>query len=130
MHQSSNVNTILRALSDTNTRANSIAHFFLKRGFRHVRFIQHIIIKLFPSRYLFPSRSILEGGFVAAAKFLMPRLKNAVAVISSAGVGAIFGFSLDPLPAIAFMVGLSFYDIWAVYGTRHMITMARELGGH
>ena len=73
--------------------------------------------------------SILLSASLAAAKFFLKGLKNLVAVIASAGVGAIFGFSLDPVPAIAFMVGLSLYDIWAVFGTRHMIVMARELGG-
>ncbi|VVC04351.1 Signal-peptide peptidase, presenilin aspartyl protease [Candidatus Burarchaeum australiense] len=73
--------------------------------------------------------SLLLSLALALAKFVMPSLKNTTAVIASAGVGAVFGFSFDPLPAVLFMVGLSIYDIWAVFGTRHMVTMARELGG-
>lgn len=61
------------------------------------------------------------------AKFAYPKAKNAAAVIASAGVGAIFGFSLDPLPALVFMAALSVYDIVAVFWTKHMITMAKEL---
>ena len=73
--------------------------------------------------------SLLLSAGLAAAKFMMPNLKNAAAVIASAGVGAIFGFSLNPLPAVMFIIGLSLYDILAVFGTKHMVTMARELGG-
>ncbi|MEM4390079.1 MAG: presenilin family intramembrane aspartyl protease [Candidatus Micrarchaeia archaeon] len=65
---------------------------------------------------------------IALAKFLSPRFKNLAAVLASAGVGAIFGFSLDLLPALIFIVGLSLYDVLAVFFTRHMVVMARELG--
>jgi presenilin-like A22 family membrane protease len=69
----------------------------------------------------------LIGLMLAAAKFLYDDMKNAAAVISSAGVGALFGFSLGFLPAVLFIIGLSIYDYIAVFKTRHMIEMAREL---
>ncbi|MDD5317283.1 MAG: presenilin family intramembrane aspartyl protease [Candidatus ainarchaeum sp.] len=65
---------------------------------------------------------------VAAAKFFVPDLKNFAAVLASAGVGAVFGFSLDFFPAAVFVVGLSVYDYLSVFWTRHMVYMARELG--
>ncbi|MEW6328969.1 MAG: presenilin family intramembrane aspartyl protease [Candidatus Micrarchaeota archaeon] len=65
---------------------------------------------------------------LAVMKFIFPRIRNATAVIASAGVGAIFGFSLDIIPAILFVFGLCLYDFLSVFWTRHMITMARELG--
>jgi len=88
----------------------------------------YIVLLALGAPYYFELSLMLAAG-LAAAKFFLPRLKNAVAIIASAGVGAIFGFSLHQVPAIAFMIGLSLYDIWAVFGTRHMIVMARELGG-
>ncbi|MFH1447533.1 MAG: presenilin family intramembrane aspartyl protease [Candidatus Micrarchaeota archaeon] len=65
---------------------------------------------------------------LAILKFYRPRLKNLAAVISSAGVGAIFGFSLNIIPAMLFIICLSLYDFFAVFYTKHMVTMARELG--
>ncbi len=67
------------------------------------------------------------GLALAAAKFIWVEAKNAAAIISSAGVGAIFGFSLGFLPAVIFTILLSIYDYIAVFKTRHMVEMAREL---
>jgi presenilin-like A22 family membrane protease len=72
----------------------------------------------------------LGGAFgiaLAAAKFVWREAKNTAAIISSAGVAAIFGFSLGFLPAAAFTILLSIYDYIAVFKTRHMVEMAREL---
>lgn len=72
----------------------------------------------------------LGGAFgiaLAAAKFVWHEAKNTAAIISSAGVAAIFGFSLGFLPAAAFTILLSIYDYIAVFKTRHMVEMAREL---
>ena len=75
--------------------------------------------------------ALLFGGILglalAAAKFVWVQAKNAAAIISSAGVGAIFGFSLGFLPAVLFTILLSIYDYIAVFKTRHMVEMAREL---
>lgn len=68
------------------------------------------------------------GGLFAAAKFFMPSLKNAAAVLSSAGVGALFGFSVGIIPALLFIIGISIYDYLAVFKTRHMLVMSRALG--
>jgi len=67
------------------------------------------------------------GALLAATKFIWNGAKNAAAIISSAGVGAIFGFSLGFLPAAIFTILLSIYDYIAVFKTRHMVEMAREL---
>jgi len=75
--------------------------------------------------------AFILGGFcgllLGAAKFFWTDVKNAAAIISSAGVGAIFGFSLGFLPTTLFIILLSIYDYVAVFKTRHMIEMAREL---
>lgn len=72
--------------------------------------------------------AMLLSGAVTAARFLRPGMKNFAAVMASAGIGAVFGFSLDILPAIIFVAGLSLYDFIAVFWTKHMLYMARELG--
>ncbi|MBS3068808.1 hypothetical protein J4441_00385 [Candidatus Micrarchaeota archaeon] len=76
--------------------------------------------------------SMLASGILAAifagAKFLYARIKNASTIISSAGVGALFGFSVGFIPTLLCVLGLSLYDYIAVFKTRHMITLAKELG--
>ncbi len=69
----------------------------------------------------------VAGLGLAALKFFMSGVKNAAAIISSAGVAAIFGFSLGFLPTAIFVIFLSIYDYIAVFKTKHMIEMARSL---
>jgi presenilin-like A22 family membrane protease len=54
-------------------------------------------------------------------------MQNIAMVLTLAGIGAVLGLSIDPLLAVAILVILSFYDIIAVYKTRHMITMAQDM---
>ena len=64
---------------------------------------------------------------LVALKFLYPRIKNATAIISSAAVGALFGFSFDIVPTLIFVAMLSLYDFVAVFITKHMVYMAKEM---
>lgn len=43
------------------------------------------------------------------------------------GVGSIFGLRLDPLLVIGLLIIFSIYDVIAVYKTKHMIKMAKEM---
>src|SRR2546429_239448 len=52
---------------------------------------------------------------------------NTVGFVTAAGVTAILGISFGAIPAILLLVALAFYDAWAVYRTKHMITLADEL---
>lgn len=70
----------------------------------------------------------LIGLSVAIMKALRPSLKNIAAVLSSAGVGALFGFSAGFIPALLFALGISLYDYMAVFMTRHMLALSRALG--
>jgi len=70
---------------------------------------------------------MLIGFGLGVAKFFWQDIKNAAAIISSGGVAAIFGFSLGFLPTVIFIILLSIYDYIAVFKTKHMIEMAREL---
>lgn len=60
----------------------------------------------------------------AAAKSRFPQLKNAAAVLATAGVGVIFGISLGLVPLIMFLILLSVYDFLSVFATKHMVEMA------
>jgi len=72
--------------------------------------------------------AMLLATALTVARFFRPDLKNVAAVVASAGIGAVFGFSLDFVPTLLFVAGLSLYDFIAVFLTGHMIYMAKELG--
>ncbi|MET1124281.1 MAG: presenilin family intramembrane aspartyl protease PSH [Archaeoglobaceae archaeon] len=49
------------------------------------------------------------------------------AILLAAGISAIFGVSLEPLPAMLLLTALAVYDLVAVYRTRHMIRLAESV---
>jgi presenilin-like A22 family membrane protease len=60
----------------------------------------------------------------AGTRAFLPFLKNAAAILATAGVGVVFGVSLGLLPLILFLIFLSFYDFLSVFTTKHMVEMA------
>ncbi len=71
---------------------------------------------------------VLAGGLVyLLLKFPEWYVVDAIGILTAAGVTAILGISFGILPAILLLVLLAVYDAWAVYRTKHMITLADEL---
>ncbi len=70
------------------------------------------------------------GLLLAGLKILRPSLKNAAAIIATAGVGVVFGISLGIVPVVLLLVLLSIYDFIAVFKTKHMVKMAEVLIKH
>jgi presenilin-like A22 family membrane protease len=64
--------------------------------------------------------SIVLAAFLVILKFLYPNIRNATAIISSSGVGALFGFSFGIVPTLLFVILISLYDFISVFVTRHM----------
>src|SRR2546422_5990294 len=52
---------------------------------------------------------------------------DSIGFVTAAGVTAILGISFGLLPAILLLLALAVYDAWAVYRTKHMVTLADEL---
>ncbi len=52
---------------------------------------------------------------------------NLVAFVAGCGVTALLGMSLGILPAIILLAALAVYDAIAVYGTKHMVTLAEGI---
>jgi len=71
--------------------------------------------------------SVFLGLFLATVRLITNRWKNLFAVVSTAGAGAVFGFSLSLGAAFLFLILLTIYDYIAVFRTKHMITMADEM---
>ncbi|TDA34055.1 MAG: hypothetical protein DSO02_03020 [Hadesarchaea archaeon] len=53
--------------------------------------------------------------------------RDLVLILSSAGVGAVLGVSLSPLPGILLLALFSVYDYFSVFVSRHMVFMAKRL---
>ncbi len=52
---------------------------------------------------------------------------DTIGLMTAAGVTAILGISFGWFPAFLLLVALACYDAWAVYRTKHMVTLADEL---
>ncbi|MBD3390141.1 hypothetical protein GF415_04300 [Candidatus Micrarchaeota archaeon] len=71
--------------------------------------------------------AILGGMMFSVIKQLFPSLKNLAAMVSSAGAGAVFGFTFGFITSLVFLFILAIYDYISVFKTKHMITMANEI---
>jgi len=68
--------------------------------------------------------AIFAGLVFSGIKVFRPQLKNAAAIIATAGVGVVFGISLGIIPLIIFLMMLAVYDYLSVFATKHMVEMA------
>ncbi len=71
--------------------------------------------------------AVLCGMIFAILKQIFHQLKNAAAILSSAGAGAVFGFTFGFTTALIFIFILAIYDYISVFKTKHMVTMANEI---
>jgi len=70
----------------------------------------------------------MQAGLVAALiRFAIPGYTQILLYCAAAIVGALLGTSLDIIPAALFAVMLSCYDYYAVFKSKHMITLAKNL---
>lgn len=71
--------------------------------------------------------AIIVSLLVIAARIYKPELQQPLLLIISGVVGALLGSSLDLLPAVILAILLSIYDIIAVFYTKHMVVLAKDL---
>lgn len=70
------------------------------------------------------------AGAAVATLYLATRrilVHNFAVLCGIVGIGIAFGMNVTPRFAVVLLVGMSIYDIIAVYKTRHMVTLAREM---
>lgn len=79
--------------------------------------------------YLRPELALVVGSLVILSRFLWKSVltANLTLVIGVAGIAASVAADLSPNAVLVLLAALSFYDIVAVYRTRHMVTMFRAL---
>ena len=85
----------------------------------------HIVFSTFLPNMI----AILLAVGVVSLRFLWPNImmQNIAILIAIAGVSAQLGVLLTVPAVIILLVALSVYDVWAVFKTKHMITMAKGL---
>ena len=54
-------------------------------------------------------------------------LVDTIGIAIAAGVTAVLGISFAILPTFLLLIGLALYDAWAVYRSKHMVTLADEM---
>jgi len=56
-------------------------------------------------------------------------LMNIVLILTIPGIGSVLGTHLGPVPSLILLLILAVYDIIAVFGTKHMVTLAENAKG-
>ena len=77
-----------------------------------------------PDTALSMAVSIICGLIFAGLKLVFPQLKNAAAILATAGAGAAIGFQISFETSLILLVLLSVYDYIAVFKTKHMVALA------
>lgn len=54
-------------------------------------------------------------------------IKNIVSIIAISGAGAMVGISIGLIPVLIFIFILAIYDLIAVFGTKHMVTLGKAV---
>ena len=73
---------------------------------------------------------IIAGIAMVAARIALPKnvwLRNLSSVIAGAGAGALIGISIGVFPMIVFIILLAAYDYIAVFKTKHMVEIAKNV---
>jgi presenilin-like A22 family membrane protease len=82
--------------------------------------------------YLRPEAALVAGSLVVLLRFVWKSVlaMNATLAIGIAGIAASVAADLSPNAVLILLAALSFYDIVAVYRTKHMVKMFRALTSH
>ncbi len=100
-----------------------------------------VLFKILETLVIFTASLIVFTAFVEPVAFLfavlivllrllLPKdilLRNLVAIIAIAGVGALIGVTLGVIPVAIFLILLACYDFIAVFKTKHMVALAKGI---
>ncbi len=64
--------------------------------------------------------------FFTILKFYISNLRNITGIISGVGMAVMFSLFLSLFEAVLFIIFMCFYDIFAVFISKHMVFMAKE----
>ena len=125
---------------------NSLVIFFvflvtLMLVVRKFRALNAVVLKLFLILVVFSGTQIVVGSIISSPWDLLWALAVAgifmlvhnvlvhdiSIMLGIAGVSSLLGITISPQYAVALLVILSFYDILAVYWTKHMVSLAKGM---
>lgn len=100
-----------------------------------------VFFKFLLALVVFSGSQLIFGSFVSSPWDLLPALTlvlififirnvlvhNVGMMLGIAGVSSMLGITISPLTAVALLGILSFYDILAVYWTKHMVYLAKGM---
>ena len=77
----------------------------------------------------FAQTALLVAVFIIALRYIFPvvLIQNVLMIMGVAGIAAFLGSAITWLSMAIVLVVLSVYDVIAVYGTRHMVVMFKNL---
>ncbi len=90
--------------------------------------IAFITVQLLASIFFNDITSLALGIAAVVIRILWPPARTPLTILSSGAIGALLGASFTFFPALVLSVLLAGYDLVAVFGTKHMVTLAKELG--
>jgi presenilin-like A22 family membrane protease len=105
---------------------------YFYKGKNLFRFFEYFLIfattNLVLNLFIDALTSLLISLLLVAARFKFPQTKNLFTILAASIVGGLIGASLGIIPAVLVAVLLAVYDFIAVFYTKHMVTLAKQLG--
>ncbi len=101
--------------------AGKLLFLILELGMAFFAF--QLLLSLFTSE----ANAFVVAGAVVAIRLILPQLQQLLLLVTVSIVGGLLGTSLDILPAALLAALLSGYDVVAVFYTKHMVTLAKNL---
>ncbi len=107
-----------------------ILYFY--KGKSLFRFFEYFLIfataNLVLNLYVSALTSLLLSLVLVAVRLEFPQTKNLFTILSASIVGGLIGASLGVIPVLLVAILLAVYDFIAVFYTKHMVTLAKQLG--
>ncbi len=106
-----------------------VLHFYKgKRLFQAVEYLlEFSAIQIFASLFVSAEYSLAAAIALVGLRILAPDLKMFFLLFATAVVGGLLGASLGIVPAILLSALLAIYDVYAVFGSKHMIVLAKQM---
>jgi presenilin-like A22 family membrane protease len=90
-------------------------------------FLYFATVQIFFSLYLPEIPTLVLSALVIPLRLKFPKTRIFLLIFASALVGALLGASLDIIPVAVFSILLAAYDFIAVFKTKHMVSLAKQL---
>jgi len=89
--------------------------------------LEFTAMQLFISMFASELVALFGAALLLGVRLGLPQTRGAFLLFAASVVGALLGSSLDIIPAVILSLMLAGYDAIAVFGTKHMVTMAKGL---